>query len=139
MLRPRLVRVEKIHVDEAHDERLDGIQRGEHPRRRARLTGLISRKQRRTLAADVQHDRARFEEHHVIVLIGRHLRKGLLSTISGGLSFLNRDQVDLIFEPGLFERPARAQIADQSFGKIRNPVGSSDSDHEFLLRGRVAD
>src|ERR1700722_7252677 len=58
LLRPRLLPAEKVHIDEAYDERLDRIQRGEHPGGRTGLAGFVGRKESRAPAADVQDDRA---------------------------------------------------------------------------------
>jgi hypothetical protein len=78
---------------------------------------VIGWKQRRARASDVQHDRARFEQHHIIVPIAWYLRKRLQSTVGRREFFLMRDEFDLIWEPGLFEGQRGRRSRTRPFAK----------------------
>jgi len=51
------LQTKNIDIDETNDERLDGVQRGEHPSRRSGVATVIGWKKYGSVAGDVQHDR----------------------------------------------------------------------------------
>ena len=111
-LRPRLVGLEDGHEREVHDRRLDRVERGEHPFDRARPRRRIARQQAAETLGDVEHDRARFEQRDVAVLLGRHLAERLARAVRRLLLLALGEIVDVVGLADFLERPAHAQIAD---------------------------
>jgi hypothetical protein len=62
---------------------------------------VIGWEQRCTCTRYVQDDRARLEEHHIIVAITWHLAKWLERAVGRREFFFLRDESDLIWNPGL--------------------------------------
>jgi hypothetical protein len=69
----------------------------------------------------VQHDRARFEDGQIALLISRNLAEWMQGQVSGLFQRAERNEANLVGLSGFFERPANARVACQSFAAIGRP------------------
>ena len=129
LLRPVLAAVEDVDVDQLEDHRLDAVQRGDQPGdRRASAPFGVGRQQPLVAQAEVDQDRAAFEQLDLVVAIGRHLAERLLVEIVGRARVHRVEQADPIGPADLLERPADAQVADQPGGEVGHPAEGGDLD-----------
>jgi hypothetical protein len=77
----------------------------------------------------MQHDGPGFEEHEAVFLKDRHLPKGLQRTIVRFFLITQLEKPRLVRQTGFLQRPASAQIAHLTLGKLGNPVECGDRDH----------
>jgi hypothetical protein len=85
--------------------------------------------------AEVKQDRAALEDRDVAVGQPRHLAEGLVREMLG-VAIAERHALDAIGQPGLFQRPAHAQVAHKAPRHLGNPVegGEDQLGHSQLWR-----
>ena len=105
------------------------------PRIRAILVGW---KQPFVVKAEVDQDRAAFEQLDLRVAIDRHLPERLLEEIFLRARVHRIEQADAVVAADLLQRPADAKVADQPSGERRNPAECADLDRcGGMLTGMV--
>src|SRR5262245_29114488 len=131
LLGPFLIGVEDIDPSNFHHERLDGIERGDQPLRRAGARPRLLRQQCLAALADVEHDGARLEQHEAVLLKDRHLAEGLQRAIVQLVLIALAEEPRPVWQAGLLQRPARAQIAHLTLSEIRDPSKGRNRDHRY--------
>jgi hypothetical protein len=96
------------------DRRLHRVERGKHPRDRARPSIGIVRKQARMSLGDVKHDRPCLEQREIAFLIGRNLAERMKRQMRGFLHRTKRNKANLVGLAHFLKRPANARITRQS-------------------------
>ena len=115
---PGLVALEDLGGYELEDRRLHRVERGKHPRDRARPSIGVVRQQARMSLGDVKHDRARLEQREIAFLVGRNLAERMKRQMRGLLHRAKRDEANLVGLAHFLERPANARITRQSLAAI---------------------
>ncbi len=80
------------------------------------------------MRADVQDNRAAFEQHLAVLLENRHLAERLQRAIVGFVLIALPQQASPIGKPRFLERPAYAQIADLALSERRDPAKGGNGD-----------
>ena len=128
LLAPGLVALQEPGGYELEDRRLHRVERGEHPRDRARPRIGILRQQARMALGDVEHDRAGLEQGEIAFLIGRNLAERMKRQMRGFLHRTKRNQPNLVRLAHFFERPANARVTRQSLAAIGRPFKGGNGD-----------
>jgi hypothetical protein len=135
LFRPFLTGAKNVDRRELHHERLDAVERRDQPRRRARLRRRIGWHQRFAVTADMQDDRAAFEQRNSVVAVAWHLAERLFLEIVGRAFCDGVELAHGIGNAGFLERPARAQIADMALREGRHPLEGADADGSLGIDG----
>ena len=130
---PGLARMEDVDAGQLADERLDAVHGGEQPGHDHGPAACVGGHQGVGVLGDPQDDGAAFKHLDLAVAIGRHLAERLSGAILRSQPVLVCDQVVVIAEPGLLQRPAHADVADRALGERRHPLEGGDLNHGGLL------
>src|SRR5262249_33447770 len=121
--------IKEVDQRDVHDERLDGIERGDQPLRRPRPRAHVLGQQRFAAFPDVKNDRSAFEEDTAILLEDRHLPERLQRAVVRLVLVAQLQEASLVGEARLLERPAHAEVAHLPLREGGNPAKSGYGDH----------
>jgi hypothetical protein len=76
----------------------------------------------RMVLCDVEHDRPRLEQNEITFLISRNLPERMKRPVCGFLHLGERNEPNVIWLAGFFQRPANAHVARQSLAAIGRPL-----------------
>ncbi len=113
--------------------RLNGVERRHQPLNRPSARARILRQQRLAALSDVLHDGSGLEQHEAVFLEDRHLAEGLQRPVLRLVLIALAQQTAPVWQAGLLQRPAHAQIPYLTPSELGNPFESGNRDHEVSL------
>ena len=115
---PGLVALQNPDGDEIQHRRLNRVERGKHPRDRARPGIRIVWQQPRMALRDMENDRPRLEEGEIAFFIGRNLPERMKHAMRGFFHLTERKKTNLVRLAHFFKRPANPCIPREPLATI---------------------